>query len=95
MVDIRILSALVATRQQDDQHWPTANEIQAVTRPMIDAHLGNAITHGPHIAEIAANGPIKSGMNPGYGLPILETGQPNSKSFALNDFKHGQSVIHR
>jgi hypothetical protein len=57
-------------------------------------HLGNAIAHGLHIAKIAASGPIKSGVNPRYSLPIFQARQPALESFALDNFKHAQSVTH-
>ena len=60
---------------------------------MIDTHLGNTIAHGFTSPRLPP-APIKSGVNPRYSLPIFQARQPALESFALDNFKHAQSVTH-
>ena len=72
-----------------DHQWIHVDAERAKAGP-----FGNTIAHGLHIAKIAASGPIKSGVNPRYSLPIFQARQPALESFALDNFKHAQSVTH-
>ena len=59
-LDIALLATLVAAAQQDDNFSAPLHVVEPVARPIVDAHLRDAATYYPRIAEVSILGGYQS-----------------------------------
>ena len=62
--DILRLRALVTCRKQDHELAAASGEVDAVPRPIVDAHFVDALSNGFSIAGIAKGQPTDAGIDP-------------------------------
>jgi hypothetical protein len=92
--DIALLGALVAAGKQNDSACSTSNEINPVSRPIVDAQLADAFANRFHIAEQARLQSNNSLGDPSLGVGIAQTGKPMFEQFGLPDFDYVSLVDH-
>jgi len=89
-LDIRSLRSLVTAAKQHDQKLPAPNEIDTVSRPMIDPQLADATTDGTSITRMPESQAINTHGNHRLATNIRES----RKGLSLLNFEHA-FVSHR
>jgi len=74
--NVAVLRTLVAAAEQNDDDIAASDEIDAITRSVIDAHLANAPADRSDVAEVAEREPANSQIDPTDGPSIAEFGNP-------------------
>lgn len=87
MFDVTILSALVASAEQNDKFTSPLTEIDTISRTMIDPHLGEATACMFHISKIAIASPSNPVGNLGRSLAISQSTEPIGKIHRLPNLK--------
>jgi hypothetical protein len=92
-LDIALLPAFVATAQQHNDDLAAPNTIDAIARPVIDAHFEQTLAEGFQIARIAL---LHAPDPPAYarnGLIVSQPCQPGAKFICLADHNHEQIAL--
>ena len=68
--DVLYLGRFVAASEQDDQHVPFLDELDAVTRAVVDAQFGDAFTDRFDIARIPEGQTPDADVDARLGLTV-------------------------
>ena len=90
--DIACLAILVPARQQDDESLASADEINAVSRSMVDPQFRYTGSDRPNITRIAQAQPVNANLNAGPGTEIAQTVEPCFNGRGLADLDHRDIV---
>lgn len=85
ITDVLLLGRLVSATEEDDQPVAAPGEVQPIARADVDAHLADAGTDRPHVAEVPEAGTINAGLNPGPSSTIAQSAEPPRKALGLPD----------
>ena len=77
------LGRFVTTGEEDHEFSPSPREVDAVAGPRVDAHLGHARGHHPHIAWIACGQPLYARLDPCPSLQITKAVEPGREDIGL------------
>jgi hypothetical protein len=84
-LDVSGLAGLVAAAQEDDHDRAAPGEIDAVSRPVVDAKLADTRAHWLDVAEQPERQAIESRQDRGSGSPILESAKPSIEDGRSSD----------
>jgi len=74
--DVFVLSALVATNQQQDHQWTVFAKINAVSGPEFDSELEYTFAYGLTVTQISLLQPVKAHLNLRTAFSIPQTLNP-------------------
>ena len=88
------LAGLVATAQQHNYVCAPPNEVEPVSRPVMNPHLEDAIAYRVYIAEMSRSGSYQPDSDPILCPQVTEAVHPIPEGFALEYRDHAQSVFY-
>jgi hypothetical protein len=88
------LGRLVATRKQDDVQVFLPDEVDPVSRPVIDTQLENAFAGRLYISRISKLETADTNVDAHLCRPIAKLIKPLCVAGRLTDFKHASTVSH-
>src|SRR5664280_599682 len=94
LLDVAVLTGLVATTQQHDQPLSLLQVIDPVARAIVDPQLRDPATYRLHIAGVARSKAIDPHQDSCSDPPILQFAQPTVEGRTLNDLDHVLTVVH-
>jgi hypothetical protein len=92
VLDVTGLGGLVAATQLNNECVAPANEIEAVTRSVMDACLGHAFTDRLNIAEVAKLHSIQPGGYTLHRSPISKVLEPFGEFRRLAKLEHESTI---
>jgi GNAT superfamily N-acetyltransferase len=90
---VGVLTSLVAAAKQDDDDLATLDEVDAITRTIIDAKFADAFSDRLHVAGIAEGKSANPNVDPRDRLLIAQPRKPSGKHSGLTDFDHGRNLM--
>ncbi len=88
MRDVPRLAALVAATQQDDEGLTLLDEIQPVSRPMVDAGFADSLANRLDITHETALEAVDACQDALPRLGVSEVGEPSSELVGLANLGH-------
>jgi hypothetical protein len=93
--NIGILSAFIATGQQNDDLIAASREIHPITGAIVDAHLRYAFANGLNVTRIAGSQTFDPGQNACASTSIAKIVQPSGINIGFLYINHTLSVAYR
>jgi hypothetical protein len=81
--DIPFLGTLVAAAKQHDDFFAPAREIDAISRPMVDADFADAVTDGFDVADKAVGDPVQPGGDQRACFAITERARSRLRNVSV------------
>ena len=92
MADIALLGRLVTCVEHDNNQSAAADEVQPVTRTVVNLHLGNFAVDRLPVSESSSFCLSQAGCDAELSAFVLEGVEPGDERFGLADGEHAATV---
>jgi len=93
--NVAILASLVTAAKQNNDNVAAPDEVDPITRAVVDPHLRHARAHRLHVTGIAQRQTTDSGSDAGARVAIPQPGKPGGEYVSLPDFRRAGCLLQR